>query len=148
GPLSKKAVSYSSPSIMKCFPFFTAKLEPKFSAIPPMRNEGSIPADWNIQASIEVVVVLPCVPATTRDSRVRRKSSCKTCGNERNGMRSSRTDSSSGLPREIALPTTTTSGRDERFDSEYGCMTLMPSLSKKSDMGGYAAASEPVTSYP
>jgi len=42
-----------------------------------------------IHASIEVVVVLPCVPATTRTFLPTRNSSCRICGSEQNGMRSS-----------------------------------------------------------
>jgi len=113
--------------------------------MPPIRKEGFNPADSKIHASIEVVVVLPCVPAKTSDSRVLRKFSCKTWGNDRNGMRSSSTYSSSTFPRDIAFPTTTTSGRGDKFASEYGCMTLIPSWARKSDIGGYAAISDPVT---
>ena len=41
GPLSKKAVSYSSPSRMKVRVGRNWKLVPKFSATPPIRNDGS-----------------------------------------------------------------------------------------------------------
>ena len=37
---------------------------PKFSGTPPIRKPGLRPASSSIQASIELVVVLPCVPAT------------------------------------------------------------------------------------
>ena len=60
-------------------------------------------------------------------------------------MRSFRTCSSSTLPREMALPTTTTSGRGTRFLAANGCERGIPSLYRNSDIGGYAAASEPVT---
>ncbi len=42
--MSKNAVSYSSPSRMKCLPAPSRKLQPKFSAMPPIRNDGSRPA--------------------------------------------------------------------------------------------------------
>ena len=48
---------------------------PKFSATPPIRNPGFSPAHSRIQASSEVVVVFPCVPATASGLRVRRNSS-------------------------------------------------------------------------
>jgi hypothetical protein len=41
GPLSKKAVSYSSPSTMKVRVGRSWKLVEKFSATPPIRKEGS-----------------------------------------------------------------------------------------------------------
>src|SRR5215469_14114316 len=63
-------------------------------------------------------------------------------------MRVSRTCSSSTLPREMALPTTTISGVGLRFSTAKGCATAMPSAARKSDMGGYAAESEPVTRKP
>ncbi len=63
-------------------------------------------------------------------------------------MRWSSTYSSSTLPREIALPTITRSGRGSRFFSAYGSITGIPSVSSRSDIGGYAAASEPVTVCP
>src|SRR6185312_6592896 len=69
-------------------------------------------------------------------------------GMERSRMRSSSTYSSSGLPREIALPTMTMSGRGFRLASEYGCKIGMEIDARKSDIGGYAAASEPVTLKP
>ena len=89
-----------------------------------------------IQDSIEVVVVLPCVPPTTRTSLPRRNSSCRICGSEQNGIRWSRMCSSSTLPREMALPTTTMSGRGARFAAAKGCATGMLSEARKSDMGG------------
>ena len=62
---------------------------------------------WKIHASIDVVVVLPCVPATTSDFFAAQKFLVQDRGSEQNGMRWSSTYSNSTLPREIALPTTT-----------------------------------------
>src|ERR1700761_8821289 len=67
---------------------------------------------------------------------------------ERNGIRWSSTYSNSTLPREIALPTITRSGGGSRFFSAYGSITGTPSVCNKSDIGGYAAASDPVTVCP
>jgi len=52
------------------------------------------------------------------------------------------------IPREIAFPTTTRSGRGERFAAANGCATGIPSDARKFDIGGYAALSEPVTRKP
>jgi len=65
GPLSKNAVSYSSPSITNAGPFPIRHERGKLCGRPPMRNPGSFPAWSSVHASIAVVVVLPCVPATT-----------------------------------------------------------------------------------
>ncbi len=65
-----------------------------------------------------------------------------------NGMRWSSTYSSSGLPRDSALPMTTRSGRGSKLRSPKGSATGMPSEWSRSDMGGYAAWSEPVTRWP
>src|SRR5437867_4207719 len=116
--------------------------------MPPMRKDGFVPATSKIHESIDVVFVLPCVPATTTTSLPTKNSSCNNCGNEQNGMRWSSTCSSSTLPREIALPTTTRPGLGLRFSAENGCETGMLSDCKKSDIGGYAAASEPDTGKP
>src|ERR1035438_4290420 len=114
----------------------------------PIRKEGCRPAVSKIHASIEVVVVLPCVPATTSTSLPSRNSSCRICGSEQKGIRWSRRYSNSTLPRESALPTNTRSGCGCRFASTKGCATGIPSDSRKVDMGGYDAASEPVTRNP
>ena len=98
------------------------KLVPKFSATPPIRNDGASSgrvreATSYIHANMLVVVVLPCVPATTSDSRPARNSSCSTAAIDVNGIRASSTNSSSTLPREMALPTITRSGLGVRFAS-------------------------------
>gem|GEM_PF-6820011 len=95
-----------------------------------------------------VVVVLPWVPQTMRRSRLARNSSWMRAAMEVMGMRASSTNSSSGLPREMALPTTTRSGRGSRLVALKGSMMGMPSSRSWSDMGGYAAVSEPVTLCP
>ena len=64
GPLSKKAVSYSSPSITMYSPLPILKLELKSFNIPPIIKDGSMPATCRICAMIEEVVVFPWVPVT------------------------------------------------------------------------------------
>ena len=53
---------------------------PKFSGTPPTRKPGCRPAWSSIQASIDVVVVLPCVPATTSTWRPCSTWSASHCG--------------------------------------------------------------------
>jgi hypothetical protein len=62
--LSKNAVSYSSASITKQRPCPARAEMPKFCGTPPTRKPGFKSAHSRIQASIDVVVVLPWVPAT------------------------------------------------------------------------------------
>ncbi len=57
----------------------------------------------------DVVVVLPCVPAMTIERAPQRKCSRIASGSEQYRILRSSTSSSSGLPREMALPTTTRS---------------------------------------
>ncbi len=64
-----------------------------------------------------VVVVFPWVPATTRGRRGRRYSSASRAGRLVKRCRRSRTASTSGLPRERALPITTRSASAGTFDS-------------------------------
>jgi hypothetical protein len=73
--LSKYAVSYSSASITNQGESVRRKEVPKFSATPPIRNDGLSPADSSAHASSEVVVVFPCVPPTASGMRARRNSS-------------------------------------------------------------------------
>src|ERR1051326_6217027 len=104
--------------------------------MPPIRNDGLSPALWKIHDSIDVVVVLPWVPATTSTSFPLRNSSCKICGIEQNGMRVSGKCSSSKFQRDIALPTTTKSGRGLRFSGAKGWETAIPKDSRNPDIGG------------
>src|SRR5258707_336869 len=75
-----------------------------------------------IHASMLVVVVLPCVPQITNRSRPCRNSSWMSAAIEVMGMRSLRTTSTSALPRDMPLPTTTRSGRGSTFFASYGSM--------------------------
>ena len=89
-----------------------------------------------MKASMLVVVVLPCVPATTSELRPVRNSEASRAGMLVMGCRRSRTTSTSGLPRESALPITTRSASSGTFDSRYGERTVIPSFSSWVDMGG------------
>jgi hypothetical protein len=50
--------------------------------MPPTSTLGSRPADVSSQPTMEVVVVLPCVPATTMDRAAHRNWSRTSSGSE------------------------------------------------------------------
>src|SRR5437588_6886840 len=97
---------------------------------------------------MDVVVVFPCVPATASVVLRARNSRWIRSASDTNGMRSLNTRSSSTLPREIAFPTTTKPGTGSRLPASYGCTTATPISANCVDIGGYEAASDPLTSYP
>jgi hypothetical protein len=78
--LVKKAVSYSSASITKGAPWPKRADTEKLRGTPPTKNPGARPAHSKIQASMAVVVVLPCVPATARTWRPQSTCSASHCG--------------------------------------------------------------------
>ena len=81
-------------------------------------------------------MVLPCVPATTSDVRGRRNSSARSAGRLVKRWRRSSTASTSGLPRDSALPMTTRSASSGTFASAQGERIGMPSASSCVDIGG------------
>ena len=78
-----------------------------------------------------VVVVLPCVPATTIDRAPHRNCSRTASGSEQYRILRSSTSSSSGLPREMALPTTTRSRSVVMCAASYPSRIGMPSCSRR-----------------
>ncbi len=112
------------------------KLVPKFSAMPPIRKSGESPARSSTHETIEVVVVFPCVPATTTEWRPRISSSLIVAAADVYGIRASSTCSTSAFPRGMALPTTTRSGIGSRCAGSYPLRTGMPSSASIVDIGG------------
>ena len=82
------------------------------------------------------MVVFPCVPATTIDSSPPMKYSATAWGIESIGRPRRAASSASGLPREIALPTTTSSASAGMFPAAYGLESRMPRLSSCVLIGG------------
>src|SRR5450759_1080821 len=87
--LSKNAVSYSSASMTKNGEPPPPEGEgrelsraemPKFCSTPPIKKLGFSPAYSSIHASIALVVVLPCVPATASTHRSCRMVCASHCG--------------------------------------------------------------------
>ena len=121
---------------------------PSATGTPPTNSDGSRPASSRMCASSEVVVVLPCVPATTIECLPSSSRSPSTAGNDVSGMPRSWAALTSTWSLPWTLPTTTSSGPQSRFCAPYGIITGTPSAASCSLIGGYTAASEPRTSCP
>ena len=89
-----------------------------------MRKVGSAPAAMSAAAAIELVVVLPCVPATATVSRSP-ASSASMRARGHTGIPRRRASTSSGLVSGIAVETTTTSG-SPRLAASWPMCTVMP----------------------
>ena len=84
-----------------------------------------------------VVVVLPCVPVTTTEWRLRRKSEPSAAGKLIWGRRRARTAVASGFTRRMTFPMTTRSGfARSRFAGSYGVNTGIDQARSMSLMGG------------
>ena len=134
--LSKKALSYSSPSITNSRPCPNRQLEPKLPVTPPMRKLGSRPPSVSSHAASDAVVVLPWVPATTMDRRSQSHVSRTVSGSERYRSPRSSTSSTSGLPRDTAFPTTTRSMSAVTFAASKPSRYGIPRAARKSLIGG------------
>ncbi len=100
-----KLRSLSSASATKISPAPWWALLPGVSRSPPMAYDGSRPSAPRLTASMLVVVVLPCVPATAMARRppISAASASERCTT---GMPRSRAAASSGLSSRMALETT------------------------------------------
>ena len=110
--------------------------------IPPLMTVGSTPPASRIAATIEVVVVLPCVPATATVD-LSRISSASISARRTTGTRRSSAASTSGLPRLIAVETTTTAA-SPRFSARCPTATAMPRVRSPS-ITDPSATSDPCT---
>ena len=110
--------------------------------MPPLITVGSSPPASSSAATIDVVVVLPCVPAmaTQLFSRI---SSASISARRTTGSRLARAATSSGLSRLMADETTTTSA-PSIFSALWPMATLM-FLSRSRLTLALSATSEPVT---
>ena len=106
--------------------------------MPPITNDGSRPARSSACASRLVVVVLPWVPATTTARRpaAPMKASPSSAAPLVIGWPRSSTTSTSGLPRDKALPITTRSASCGTLSSAYGVRISIPSSRSCVDIGG------------
>jgi hypothetical protein len=93
-------------------------LPPNSRTSPPTNTHGSVPVAVSRRPSIAVVVVLPCVPATSTLSRVWRNFASISV-RWSTGMPRRHASWISGFSRGIALETTTTSQRCGRFSAAW-----------------------------
>ena len=108
GESSRKVPSLSSASATSSSPWPRRALVPMACTLPPMTVVGSMPALPRIAAISEVVVVLPCVPATAMPY-FRRISSASISARGITGILSARACTTSGLEYFTAEEMTTTS---------------------------------------
>ena len=113
--------------------------------MPPLITVGSKPPLSRSVATIVVVVVLPCVPATATLERSR-ISSASISARRTTGKPRRRASSSSGLPFLIAEETTTTAA-SPMFSARWPSKTVAPSATSRSVIFE-AFASEPCTLKP
>ncbi len=117
-------------------------LVPKESRRPPITHVGSSPASPSTAATSEVVVVLPCVPATAMPC-LKRMSSASIIARGTTGTCASRAASTSGLSGFTAEETTTASAPSMRRAS-WPMATAMPRLRRRST-AALSAMSDPLT---
>ena len=98
--------------------------------MPPLITVGSTPPASSRQATIEVVVVLPWVPATATVF-FRRISSASISARRTTGTRASSAATTSGLSRLTAVEVTTTAA-SPRFSARWPIITLIPRLRRPS----------------
>ncbi len=96
GESIRKLPSLSSASATRSFPWPSRALVPSARSLPPITTVGSRPARASTSAMKDVVVVLPCVPATAMPNFMR-ISSASISARGITGMRSSRARTTSGF---------------------------------------------------
>ena len=128
GEKARKEPSDSSASATKMSPLPWCAPEPDSLSSPPMANDGSSPAACSATVSIEVVDVLPWVPAmhTLRVSVINAASAYARCNTGSPRRRASR---SSGLVERMAVEITTAvgpSGSRSRFSARWPTAVSTP----------------------
>src|SRR4051795_7701635 len=133
GASSRKDRSLSSASATKMSPSPECALLPDSLRSPPMAKDGSAPQACTATVSIEVVEVLPCVPAT---ATLRRPAMTAASATARGSTRRprSRAAASSGLSARIAVETTTVS-TSPRWAASWPTATRAPSARSASSVG-------------
>src|SRR3989339_1377400 len=115
---------------------------PLLLSLPPITKVGSKPPLASTLAASEVVVVLPCVPATAMPWR-RRINSASIIARGTTGMRRARAASTSGLSWPTAVDTTTASA-SVRCCSAWPRYTVAPSCLRRC-VTAFSLRSEPLT---
>src|SRR5512141_278019 len=138
--------SLSSASATRNSPCPSFALDPRLFSFPPTTAVGSQPAVASTVATIEVVVVFPCVPAIAMPYFIRINSASISARGITGIFR--RCDSmTSGLSGRIAEETTTTWPSSGTFEAECPVRTTAPSRSSRSVVSE-RRRSDPDTRYP
>jgi hypothetical protein len=103
---NERSLSSASTTIKSLFP--KRALEPIAPTTPPTTTVGSSPACASTVAIIEVVVVLPCEPATATVCGFRRINSPSISARGMTGIERRRASNTSGLSPRTAVERTTT----------------------------------------
>ena len=109
GDSLRKEPSLSSASATRNSPSPSLALLPKPCTLPPTTTVGSRPASARMVATMEVVEVLPWLPATAMPYFFSRISSASISARWMTGMCCSRAATTSGLSAAMAVEVTTTS---------------------------------------
>src|SRR5659263_335246 len=138
--------SLSSASATRNSPWPSFALDPRLFSFPPTTAVGSQPAVASTVATIEVVVVFPCVPAIAMPYFIRINSANISARGITGIFR--RCDSrTSGLSSRTAEETTTTWPSAGTFEAECPVRTTAPSRSSRSVVSE-RRRSDPDTRYP
>ena len=153
GDNMRKLPSLSSASATSSLPWPSRALVPSARSLPPITTVGSSPARAStsamneaassIAATSEVVVVLPCVPATAMPNFMR-ISSASISARAITGMRSSRARATSGFAILTAEEMTTTSMPAPTLPGSWPMATAAPKRVKRRVVSD-SARSEPLT---
>src|SRR5690349_15168239 len=141
----RKEPSDSSASATRYSPAPSRAFAPRLSTRPPTTMVGSKRASDSTAPTIDVVVVLPCVPATATPIFMR-MSSASISARGMVGIPRCRAAPSSTLSRAIAEEYTTT-WAPSTFDASWPMKTLAPAVSRRS-IASLRFSSDPVTTWP
>ena len=137
-----KVPSDSSASTTIQLPSPRLALEPYALITPPLMTVGSSPTPSSSAATMEVVVVLPCVPAMAT-VHFRQISSASISARRTTGMPSARAASTSGLP-DLMADEITSAPAPSICSALWPTKIFAPSFFRRSVLGP-SLASEPCT---
>ncbi|MNC84683.1 hypothetical protein D3C83_02420 [compost metagenome] len=141
---NERSLSSASATMYRLSP--SRALLPNVLSRPPITAVGSSPARSSACAIIEVVVVLPCDPATAIAKR-RRISSASISARAITGMPCAAASTTSGFVRFTADETTTTSALPT-WPAACPSNTVMPNFSSSRAVTADRFASDPLTANP
>ena len=146
GESFRKVPSLSSASATRNSPCPSFALEPRLFSLPPTTAVGSHPAVASTVATIEVVVVLPCVPAMAIPYFIR-ISSASISARGITGIFRRCASRTSGLSGRTAEEVTTTCPSAGTFSAAWPRRIVAPSAARRSVVSE-RRRSDPDTRYP